>query len=142
MTKLEARAKTFWEGSLRTNSIIRGFEVGTDKPKGQFGTNTSPAPAELFLASISACFLSTFAFNALMKRIKLKEITSDIRAPIDRKEGHEKITTIRLKLKVWAEPGDEKKLKACFDAAKTQCSLTKSLKDPIEFELKIKQEKS
>ncbi len=75
MTKLAARAKSFWEGGVKANTIIRGFEIGTDKPKGQFGTNTAPAPAELFLASISACFLSTFAFNCLIKRIKIQEIT-------------------------------------------------------------------
>jgi organic hydroperoxide reductase OsmC/OhrA len=142
MTKLDAIAKTFWEGGLRSNSIIRGFEVGTDKPKGQFGTNTAPAPAELFLASISACFLSTFAFNALMKRIKLKDITSEIRGTMDMKEGHEKISKIHVKLKVWVEHMEEKKLNACFDAAKTQCSLTKAVNVPIDFHMKIKQEKS
>lgn len=142
MNKTEAVAKTFWEGGLRTNSIIRGFEVGTDKPKGQFGTNTAPAPAELFLSSISACFLSTFAFNALMKRVTLKEITSEIRGSLNMDEGHERITKIHVKLKVWADHGDEKKLEACFDAAKTQCSLTKSLNEPIDFEMKIKQDKS
>jgi len=142
MTKLEARAKTFWEGGLKANSIIRGFEVGTDKPKNQYGTNTAPAPAELFLASTSACFLSTFAFNALIKRMKLKEITTDIKGLIEMVDGLERITKIDLKLKVWAENIDEKKLKTCFDAAKTQCSLTKALNIPIDFELKIKIDKS
>ena len=138
MTKLEARAKTFWEGSLKTSSIIRGFEVGTDKPKNLYGTNTAPAPAELFLASISACFLSTFAFNALTRRIELKEITTDIKGSIEMVKGLEKITKIDLKLKVWAENVEEKKLKTCFDAAKAQCSLTKTSNIPISFELKTK----
>jgi organic hydroperoxide reductase OsmC/OhrA len=141
MSKMVAKAKTFWEGGLKTNSIIRGFEVGTDKPKGQFGTNTAAAPAELFLASISACFLSTFAFTALMKRMKLKEITSEIKGSLDMEEGSERIIKISLSLKVWADHPDEKQLKACFNAAQKQCSLTKSLQVPIDFHLKIKQEK-
>ncbi len=56
--------------------------------------------------------------------------------------GHEVLTKIDLKLKVWVEKADEKKLRSCFDAAKEQCSLTKAVSIPIEFSLKIKEKKS
>ncbi|MCK5559201.1 MAG: OsmC family protein [Thermoplasmata archaeon] len=138
---MDAKVKTLWSGGLKTLSLIRGFEVETDKPKIHFGTNTAAAPAELFIASIGACFVSTFALFAFHKRLTIDEITADIKAKIGKKKEVEEITSITLTVKVWSDSKFQSQLEKCFITAKKTCSLTKAIKVPIEFSIEYKMKK-
>ena len=113
--KIEARAKIFWEGGLKTRSIIRGFEVETDKPKVDFGTNTAPAPMEIFISSMGACILSTFVWTLWRARITIEDCSIDIKAYADIYEKKERVLKARITLTVWAEKKYKKKLEQCFN---------------------------
>ena len=135
------KAKVFWEGGLKTQSIIRGFEVETDEPKSHFGTNTAPAPVEVFISSIGSCLLSTFAWSLMKARVKIQDCTIDIKANTENKDNKEKVSKANIKLTVWADKKDKKKLEQCFDISKKICTLTNSVSFPMEIIMNFKEEK-
>jgi organic hydroperoxide reductase OsmC/OhrA len=134
---MDARVKTIWSGGLKTSSLIRGFEAETDKPKIYFGTNTAPAPAELFAASIGACFVTTFVLCSFRKHLKFEEVTGDVIVKIANSNS-ESIKEIDLKIKVWADPDHQSDLEKCFEYAKANCSLTKVVNIPINTSIEYK----
>ena len=137
--KARARAKIFWEGGLKTRSIIRGFEVVTDKPKSSFGTNMAPAPMEVFISGIGSCILSTFLWAVLKSRITIDDCIVDIKAYTENHNNIEKISNAKISLTVWAESKFKNKLEQCFAISKTNCSLTNAVSIPIEIKMKFKE---
>ena len=138
--EIEARAKVFWEGGLKTRSIIRGFEVETDKPKSDFGTNTAPAPMEIFIAGIGGCILSTFVWAVWKARVTIEDCTVDIKAYANIYEKKERVSKAKITLTVWAEKKYKKRLEQCFDVSRTTCPLTNSVSFPIESVMKFKED--
>jgi uncharacterized OsmC-like protein len=136
--EIRAKAKVFWEGGLKTRGIIRGFEVETDKPKSSFGTNTAPAPLEVFISSIGACLLSTFAWSTLKARVTIQDCTIDIKANTNKDD---KVSKAEAILTVWADKKDKNKLDQCFDISKKVCTLTNAVSFPMEIVMHLKEEK-
>jgi uncharacterized OsmC-like protein len=136
--EIRAKAKVFWEGGLKTRGIIRGFEVETDKPKSSFGTNTAPAPLEVFISSIGACLLSTFAWSTLKARVTIQDCTIDIKANTNKDD---KVSKAEVILTVWADKKDKNKLDQCFDISKKVCTLTNAVSFPMEIVMHLKEEK-
>jgi uncharacterized OsmC-like protein len=136
--EIRAKAKVFWEGGLKTRGIIRGFEVETDKPKSSFGTNTAPAPLEVFISSIGACLLSTFAWSTLKARVTIQDCTIDIKANTNKDD---KVSKAQAILTVWADKKDKNKLDQCFDISKKVCTLTNAVSFPMEIVMHLKEEK-
>jgi uncharacterized OsmC-like protein len=129
----EFRAKSLWEGGLRTNTLIRGFEVQSDDPVAEFGTNTAPAPAEIFLGSIGACLITTYAWRAFTSRLSLTAMTANVKGKIEKVDNVEKITSIEIKFKVSAITNKPDKLERCFQLTHENCLLLNSL----DFEKKV-----
>jgi len=135
----ELRAKTLWEGGLRTNTLIRGFEVHTDDPIAEWGTNTAPAPAEVFLSSLSSCFVTTFAWMAMMSRLSLAAISAKASGTIDDVNDVHRITKIDVALKVTSYTDNPEKLQRCYELAHKRCLLFNTIdcEKNISFEYKI-----
>ena len=145
MSKREpiARTKVLWEGVLKTQAIIRGMEVHTDKPKSHHGTNTAPAPLEVFIASMGSCFMTTFLNAAMRSRIEVEDCSVDVKIYSGMVEDKERVTDAELKLKVWVKEEwarDPAKLEKCFEHAKENCSITNAVNFPIEISLSVKKE--
>jgi len=138
--EIKAKAKIFWEGGLKTRSIIRGFEIETDKPKLSFGTNTAPAPMEVFVSGIGACLLSTYVWAALKSRITLQDCVVDIKAYTDTHENKERLSKVKIILTVWAEKKYKEKLEKCFDFSIKTCPLTDTVSFPIENTMQFKED--
>jgi len=138
---MHAKAKTIWSGGLKTESIIRGFEVETDQPKLYYGTNQAPAPAEVFAASLGACLITSFVWYALHKHLRVDEITADVNIDIETYDTIDKITEITINTKVWSEPKAKKHLEKCLDSAKEHCPLTNALNVPVNISIEYKLEK-
>ncbi len=136
----EAKAKIFWEGGLKTRGIIRGFEIETDKPKSDFGTNMAPAPMEVFISGIGSCILSTFIWATLKARVTIEDCTVDIKAFTDIYEKKKKLSYAKIALTVWAEKKYKKKLEQCFNASIKICPLTHAVSFPIESVIHFKEE--
>ncbi|UCE38494.1 MAG: OsmC family protein [Thermoplasmata archaeon] len=136
--EIKAKAKVFWEGGLKTRSIIRGFEVETDKPKSDFGTNMAPAPMEVFISGIGACLLSTFIWIAVKARVIVEDCIVDIKAYADNYEKKKKLSRVKITLTVWAENKYKNKIEQCFDVSSTTCPLTNAVSFPIESVMQFK----
>jgi uncharacterized OsmC-like protein len=132
------RAKVFWEGGLRTVSNIRGMELRSDKPKSYYGTNTGPAPMEIFVASIGKCFLTIFLHAAMRSRVEVADASVDIKGHTTIEKGIESMTRIELKLTAWAEKEHRQKLEKAMELSKEICALTRILTIPIEYEFVLK----
>ncbi len=137
-SKSEARVKVMWEGGLKTNSIIRGMELACDKPKGLFGTNTAPAPMEIFSSAMGSCLMTTFLYSAHKSRIHVSDISVDVKTEADFVDGVERILAGRMKMSVWTDGADEAKIEKVFELARSHCTVTNAVNFPLEFELKIK----
>ncbi|UCG68694.1 MAG: OsmC family protein [Thermoplasmata archaeon] len=136
---VKAHVKVFWEGGVKTNSMMRGFEVVADAPKWKYGTNTAPAPGELFLTSLGACFTSTFTKCAQELAIILDDVTTDVRAKIDHEmSGRERFVKITMELSAFADEKYKKELKKCFEMAKMRCPLTNAVKTELEISYKFR----
>ncbi len=136
--KSEARAKVMWEGGLKTNSLIRGMELACDKPKGLFGTNTAPAPMEIFSSAMGSCLMTTFLYSAHKSRIHVSDISVDVKTEADFVDGLERIVAGSMKLSVWTDGAGEAKIEKVFEMARAHCTVTNAVNFPLEFELKIK----
>jgi uncharacterized OsmC-like protein len=138
----ELRAKTLWEGGQRTNNIIRGFEIQTDEPWTEFGTNTAPAPAEVFLSAIGACLTASYAWTAFTSRLNLLAISANLRGIIKKVDGVNKITKVEVSLKVNSKSNKPDKLKRCYELALEKCLLLNTLEceKVVNFEYKIQDE--
>lgn len=122
--KAKVHVKTTWEGGVKTTSLMRGFEIVADAPKWKYGTNSAPAPGEIFLASIGACFTSTFTKCAQDVGAILYDVFLDIKANITQEiNGKERITNIEYELKAYSEEKFKKKLQNCYETAKDICPL-------------------
>ncbi len=133
--EIKAHVKTMWDGGIKTTSLIRGFEIEADAPKWKWGTNSAPAPGEIFLASIGACFTSTFTNCAQERGVILDGVITDMRAIIDHEMsgGRERFKLIEMDLKAHALEKYRKDLQMCFENAKSRCPLTNAVKCDMEI---------
>lgn len=85
------RAKTTWQGQLRTQTDIVDYELGgkriqrrhriaTDEPSELLGNDTAANPQDLLLAALNACMAVGFVGNAtrLGVRLEMLEISSEL----------------------------------------------------------------
>lgn len=138
---LKVHVKTHWEGAIKTTGLVRGFEIVADGPKWKYGTNTAPAPGEIFLASIGACFTATFTKCAHEKALIMDAVYTDTRGTITHEmTGRERIERIDIELKAYADEKYKDDLHSCFEEAKGRCPLTNVVKCPIELSFEFKEE--
>jgi uncharacterized OsmC-like protein len=136
--ELKAHVKTIWNGGLKTTGFIRGFEVETDAPRWKYGTNSAPAPGEVFLASIGACFTSTFTRAAQESGVILDDVITDMRGVIDHDEDYkERFTKIMMELKSHADEKYKGELQECFEKSKYRCPLANILNCNMEISYKF-----
>ncbi|UCH89003.1 MAG: OsmC family protein [Thermoplasmata archaeon] len=138
MQPREIKAKTLWEGGLKTNTLIRGFEIQSDEPLTDFGSNSNAAPAEIFLGSIGACLTSSYAWAAFVSRLRLHAITTTMNGTIEYVDGKPAFTKVQLTLKVTALSNKPDKLERCFQIARDKCLLLNTIDCEKQLELKIK----
>jgi uncharacterized OsmC-like protein len=70
----ERVVSTRWEGGMRAVSRAGDFELVVDEPKESGGTNTGPQPTDLFLASVSSCYVLALAFVARRRGVELVDL--------------------------------------------------------------------
>jgi uncharacterized OsmC-like protein len=138
----EMKSMTLWEGGVKTNTIIRGFEIPTDEPLTDFGSNSSAAPAEVFLGSIGACLTAAYAWAAFASKLRLHAMRTTLNGRIETVNGIRKITHVKVSLKVTAKSNKPDKLERCFKIARDRCTLLNTLdcEKELDFTFKISEE--
>jgi putative redox protein len=121
---------TFDGGKIIT-AHLKGHEIKTDQPEAGGGTNSAPAPFDLFLASIGTCagiYVKSFCDQRSIPTDKIKIIQS-----IDYDMEKRLPSKIKLDIKL---PADfpEKYRNAVISAADL-CAVKRAIADPPVFEV-------
>jgi uncharacterized OsmC-like protein len=88
------RARTHWQGQLRSTTEIDGHELGgqrfqrrhriaSDEPLEVFGTDSAPNPQDLLLAALNACMMVGFVVGATARGIRLDSLQIESSAALD-----------------------------------------------------------
>lgn len=121
---------TFPGGTLVT-AHFGDFEVATDQPEDNGGSNSAPEPYMLFLSSIVTC--AGFYVQSFCKQRGLATETMTMTLDIDRNEETRRLEKIKLAIQL---PEDfPSKYKAAVIRAAGMCSVKKAIADPPEFEV-------
>lgn len=120
-----------FEGGKVVTAYMHGHIIKTDQPLESGGSNTAPAPFDLFLASIGTCagiYVKSFCDNRQIpaENIKLIQTTR-----YNKETGLPSEVNIEIKL----PPDFPEKYKASVLHVAGLCKVKKSIADPPRFEI-------
>lgn len=118
-------------GGARVTAHIGEFEVATDQPLEDGGTNTAPAPYDLFLSSIATCAGIYVARFCQQRDLSTEGMTMSL--DIDYNQEERKLE--KVKIAVQLPDGFPDKYKKAVVRAAGMCSVKKAIMDPPEFEM-------
>ncbi len=118
-----------FDGGKVITAHLTGHTIKTDQPLKSGGSDTAPAPFELYLASIGTCagiYVKSFCDNRNIPTEKIKIIQS---TEFSKETGLPVNITLDIKL-----PADfPEKYKASVITVAELCKVKKSIADPPEF---------
>ena len=121
---------TFPGGALVTANFGK-FEVATDQPVEDGGTDTAPEPYMLFLSSIVTC--AGFYVIRFCQQRKLPTEGLSMTLDIERNPEQRRLETVKMAIQL-PEGFPEKYKKAVIRAA-GMCSVKKAIANPPDFEV-------
>ncbi len=107
------------------------FFIPTDQPIEDGGTNSAPAPYDLFLASIATCSGIYVARFCQQRELSTEGMTMTLE--IERNEELRKLEKVKIAIQL--PDGFPEKYKKAVVRAAEMCSVKKALLDPPEFEM-------
>lgn len=128
-----ATVEVSFPGGVQVAAHVGSFDILTDQPPEDGGSNAAPSPYDLFLSSMATC-AGFYALRFCQQR-QLPTEGLAIALDIERHPDTRRLETIRMTLSL---PTDfpEKYQKAIMRSV-DQCSVKKALSDPPEIELTI-----
>lgn len=113
-------------GGVKVDARFRDHVVSTDQPERGGGTNTAPAPFDLFLASIGTCA----GFYA-MRFCQQRQIDTDgLGVTLETVRDAEGKRLDTIKLQVTLPPNFPQKYERAIARAIDQCAVKKAILDP------------
>lgn len=119
-----------FEGGMRVAASFSGYKVLTDQPVDVGGGGTSPAPFELFLASIGTCagiyvlrFLQTHGLSDEGVSLRQRVIWDGGRVA-------------RIELEIHVPPGFPEKYLKMLERTADLCAVKRTILSPPEFSIK------
>ena len=154
MAQSTFRARTEWQGQLRSRTEIDSYELGgqriprkhrimSDEPVELLGSNEAPNPQELLLAALNACMMVGFVATASQAGLRIDSLAIESECSLDLrgafgldpnvKPGAEKIVyTIRVK-----GSGTQEQFDAVHREMTTKSPNRFHIAQPIPFEAKV-----
>jgi len=127
--------ETSWTGGIRTVSRARGHEVVADGPLWRHGTDDGPAPGELLLSAVGACFVNHLARYMQLKRSPVHGITARVTGRFRMAGEREVFDTFTFEVTVRAPAAVRPVAEKAFKVAKAECTLLVVLDVRKEFSL-------
>lgn len=122
-------------GGMRVNATYRNHVIQTDQPVSAGGTDTAPAPLELFFASIATC-AGLYAMRFCEQRgLSTKGLGLSV-DPIPDPAGH-RFGTIRLELTL--PEGFPEKYRDAIVRAVDQCAVKRHIVTAPQFEVAVRE---
>lgn len=123
--------KATFPGGALVSAHFDGFEVKTDQPEDNGGSNSAPEPYMLFLASIVTC--AGFYVQSFCQQREIATDNIGMTLDIERNEESRRLEKIKMAIQL---PADfPKKYKNALIRAAGMCSVKKAIADPPEFEV-------
>jgi putative redox protein len=120
-----------FDGNKVITAHLNGHTIRTDQPVNAGGTNSAPAPFELFLASIGTCagiYVKSFCDNRGISTENMKIIQT---AEYDKQTG----LPIRIKIDIQLPVDFPEKYKAAVINAAELCKVKKTIANQPIFEV-------
>lgn len=124
-------------GTLRSNKLNDTIEVATP-PEFPGGVDGIWSPEHLFIASVSSCFMTTFA--AIAEYSKLNYVNLDVKAAGTMAKHDGKFIMSEITLKPTLVIANEKytdKAHRILQKAESACLITRSIKTEVKLEPKV-----
>lgn len=118
-------------GGVQVNANVAGFDILTDQPESNGGTNTAINPFYLFLSSLATC-TGFFALRFCQQR-ELPTEGLGLTLDVERDEANHALKKVTMKLQLPA--GFPEKYKKAVLRAAEQCAVKKALQNPPEIEM-------
>lgn len=128
-----AKMEITFPGNKRVNALMNGFEIKTDQPVNAGGDGESPAPFELFLASLGTCagiFALSFFENRKLNREGFK-------INLNFKWNPEKHLLDKVEIILTLPKDFPEKYVPALKSAVDLCIVKRTLANPPEFETLI-----
>ncbi|UCC93473.1 MAG: OsmC family protein [Thermoplasmata archaeon] len=126
---------TVWTGGIRTTSRVRDHEVVADGPLWRYGTDDGPAPGELLLASVGACFVNHLVRYMQVKRAFVDGVEAKVTGEFRFEAELEVYDRITFDVTVTAPPRMEQVVEKAFKVAQRECTLLMIVDVKKEFAL-------
>jgi len=120
-------------GGMKVDATYEGHVVHTDQPVAVGGTNTAPAPFDLFLASIATCgglYAMRFCEQRNIPTKGLGLTLEPVRLPNSHHLG-------KIRLELTLPEGFPEKYRDAILRAIDQCAVKRTISDPPHFEIAI-----
>ncbi len=120
-----------FDGSKIITAHLKGHDIKTDQPVAGGGTNTAPAPFDLFLASIGTCagiYVKSFCDQRGIQTDKIKIVQS-----VD--YNMEKHLPSNIKLDIQLPADFPEKYRNAVISAADLCAVKRAIADPPVFEV-------
>lgn len=125
-----------FEGGKVVTALHHGHRIKTDQPLDNGGTDTAPAPFDLYLASIATCasiYVKSFCDNREIPTDKIKIIQH---TEFDKETGLPADISINISL-----PADfPDKYRDAIKVVAEKCKVKKSIQSPPVFQVNVSQE--
>lgn len=116
-------------GGVAVAASFKGFNVVSDQPAENGGTNSAPSPFDLFLMSLGTC-AGFFALRFCQQR-QLPTEGMELAVDIDRNPESKRLNRVDITLRL--PTGFPEKYRAAIVRATDQCAVKQALLDPPEI---------
>jgi putative redox protein len=123
--------KVTFPGGVRVDAAVKGFAVKTDQPAYAGGTNTAPAPFDLFLASLATC--AGYYVIAFCRERKIPTEGLELFLRTERNQQTRMVGKVGIEISL--PPGFPEKYKAAVIKSADQCAVKKHILMPPAFEI-------
>jgi len=129
--------ETHWTGGIRTSNRVRGHEVVADGPLWRYGTDDGPAPGELLLASVGACFVNHLVRYLQVKRAIVNAVDAKVTGTFRFEAELEVFDSFLFEVTVHAPEHARDYVEKAFKVAQVECTLLAIVDVKKEFELEF-----
>ncbi len=118
-----------WLGDYRVDVTAGRFGLRVDEPEQVGGDDTGPQPTDLFLASISSCFVLALAWSARKRGMTLDSVDVSVTGTYD----GPRFSRIQIDVDV---PGDAGEVAALIASAERVCYVTNSIRRAPDIDVR------
>ena len=120
-------------GGVAVDATVAGHTIHTDQPLAAGGTDSGPAPFDLFLASIATCA----GFYALRFCQQRGIGTEGLGVTLWPRRGEKRVETLEIELRLPA--GFPEKYREAIVRAVDQCAVKKHIVEAPKFAIEVRQ---